>query len=231
MSNSRRATRQGSDRQMLREREIVNAARLVFESTGYDSASMADIAARAGIVEGTVYLYFDSKKDLMHRVVAEWYESLIASVSEGLARITGVRARLRFCILRHLRVYVENTGLANLLIRELRRDTKYYETEIYSLNKRYTAFVTADILEGIKQGELNPDIAPEIVRDLIFGGIEHCAYRILSGRGGLDIDLAADRILGTLWAGIAAPKNASQTALEDRIARLEKMMIANSEKS
>ncbi|MCR6732694.1 MAG: TetR/AcrR family transcriptional regulator [Afipia sp.] len=229
--SSRRTAKQGSNRQVLREREIINAARLVFESTGFDSASMADIAARAGIVEGTVYLYFDSKKELMHRVVAEWYEGLIASVSNGLARVSGVRGRIRFCILRHLRVYVEDTGLANLMIRELRRDKKFYETEIYSLNKRYAAFMTAEILEGIKQGELNSDIAPDVVRDLIFGGIEHYAYRILSGRGGLDIDLAADRILGTLWAGIAAPKNTSQIALEDRIARLERMTLANSEKS
>jgi len=231
MTTSRRATKRSPNRQLLREREIVNAARLVFETAGYDNASMAEIAARAGIVEGTVYLYFDSKKDLMHRVIAEWYEGLIASVSEGLTRVVGVRARLRFCILRHLRVYVEDTGLANLMIRELRRDRKFYETEVYSLNKRYAAFVTAEILDGIQQGELSPDIVPEIVRDLIFGGIEHCAYRILSGRGGLDIDLVADRILGTLWPGIAAQKDASLTSIEDRIARLEKLVVASGEDS
>jgi AcrR family transcriptional regulator len=192
-------------RTVARKRSILQAARQAFEAKGYDEVSMAEIAAGAGIVEGTIYVYYESKKHLMHCVVADWYAKLIDDVAQGLANISGTQARLRFCILRHLRVYAENTGLASLVIRELRRDRSYYETEVYELNRKYTAFVSGILKSAVEAGEVSPELPTSLIRDLIFGGMEHACSVILSGRGQLDLERTADQLLATIWSGIALP--------------------------
>lgn len=194
-----------SARTAARKRSILEAARQAFETKGYDEVSMSEIAAGAGIVEGTIYVYFESKNHLMHCVVGDWYARLIKDVSQGLANIAGTRARLRFCILRHLRVYAETPGFAGLIIRELRRDRSYYETEVYELNRQYTAFVTGTLKAAVDAGEVTPSLPVGLIRDLIFGGIEHACGVILSGRGQLDLEQTADQILAAIWSGIALP--------------------------
>jgi len=45
-----------------REQDILDAAHAVFEERGYEAAAVSEIADRAGVVEGTVYKYFESKR-------------------------------------------------------------------------------------------------------------------------------------------------------------------------
>lgn len=217
MSTRAKAKPSASQRLAAREKEIIAAATLAFGTRPYDEVSMSDIGDAVGIVEGTIYRYFESKHHLVQRVVAEWYAEMYEDLAAALARLDGTRTRLRFCIHRHLRVYVENTGLSNLMIRDLRRDRNYYETKVHELNRKYALFVTQTLQHGVSSGELKKDTPIRVVRDLIFGGIEHVAERVLSGRGGIDIEAVTDDILNVLWAGIAVDSNGL-----DRIAMVER---------
>ncbi|MBC7052010.1 helix-turn-helix transcriptional regulator, partial [Salmonella enterica subsp. enterica serovar Enteritidis] len=76
--------------------DIMSAARAVFAEHGYDDASVAEIAARAGVVEGSVYRYFEHKRALLVKVVEDWYEEMLADYDEHLAMIEGTWNRLRF---------------------------------------------------------------------------------------------------------------------------------------
>jgi AcrR family transcriptional regulator len=63
-----------------RDAEILDAARTVFEERGFEAASIAGIARRAHVAEGTIYLYSATKRDLLLKVVRRWYEGLIAEI-------------------------------------------------------------------------------------------------------------------------------------------------------
>src|SRR6266436_9406908 len=52
-------------------RQIMDGARAVFLDQGFDAASMGEIARRAGVSKGTLYVYFDSKELLFEAIVAE----------------------------------------------------------------------------------------------------------------------------------------------------------------
>lgn len=59
-----------------RVRDILNAAREVFEARGYEKATVAEIASRVGIVEGTVFSYFPSKRVLVLKVMEQFYHQI-----------------------------------------------------------------------------------------------------------------------------------------------------------
>jgi Bacterial regulatory proteins, tetR family len=58
-----------------REEDILIAARAVFEERGFDAASVAEIARRSHVAEGTIYLYSATKREVLQEVVESWYES------------------------------------------------------------------------------------------------------------------------------------------------------------
>lgn len=181
---------------------ILAAAQQTFASVGYEAATIAEVAERVGVVEGNIYRYFRSKRELLTRVVSDWYEKTIAELERECAAIGSVRSRLRFLISSHLRALRDDPGLMRLIIRELRTDDQEYQAVIGDLNRRYSAFLRRTIEEGVAKGELRPDTPVRLVRDMIFGCIEHHAWRYLSGEGELDVETLADQILAVVLGGV-----------------------------
>jgi AcrR family transcriptional regulator len=219
----RRADRRG---------EILEAAREVFSEKGYEGTSMAEIAARVGIVEGAIYKHFPSKRDLLFEGVRAFYAPLIESTREQLAAIRGTRNRLRFVIWRQLKAFVEEPGVCRLIIEEIRPKNDYNESVVRELNRKATSAVLGIIQEGIEQGELRADISPATVRDVIYGGIEHLAWKALTGRGPLEVDRLADELTELILRGAevrcdAEPTEAAAIArLEAQVERLERALDA-----
>lgn len=198
---------------------ILAAAQQTFASVGYEAATIAEVAERVGVVEGNIYRYFRSKRELLARVVSDWYEKTIADLERECTAIDSVRSRLRFLISSHLRALRDDPGLMRLIIRELRTDDQEYQAVIGDLNRRYSAFLRRTIEEGVAKGELRPDTPVRLVRDMIFGCIEHHAWRYLSGEGTLDVETLADQILAVVLGGVGA--RAAADGADERLRRLD----------
>ena len=67
-------------RKEARPREILRAALDVFTERGFTASRLDEVAARAGIGKGTLYLYFPSKEELFKAVVRDFFPSLDATV-------------------------------------------------------------------------------------------------------------------------------------------------------
>lgn len=210
-----------------RQQDILAAARAVFCERGYAEAGVAEIAARARVVEGTLYKYFESKRVLLERVLETWYEGLLADYTRHLPGIRGTQARLRYIVWRHLRTVRDDTPLARLVFLEVRAHDDYPASPLYALNRRYTGLLGDVLSEGMAAGELRADVPARVVRDMVYGGLEHLSWRHLTGRGRLDIDREADDMLRLLWSGIASPPAscapAADAPLEAQLRRLERV--------
>lgn len=217
-----------------RVRDILDAARHVFTHQGYDAAAVSDIAARCGVAQGTVYKYFDSKRELLLKVLADWYDEMFGDTTRELRALEGTRPKLRYLIGRHLRTIRDNPALSALMFVEVRSQPGYVGSELHALNRRYTSMLTRVLEDGVALGDLRADTPVRAIRDLLYGGIEHLAWRYLSGRGGLDVDASTEQVLAMLWGGIAAPDAASRArdatdagllrvvaGLAERVERLE----------
>jgi TetR/AcrR family fatty acid metabolism transcriptional regulator len=186
-----------------RQEDILVAARAVFEENGFDAASVAEIARRSRVAEGTIYLYSATKRELLQKVVARWYEGLIAEIERGLAERVGAEARLRYFAERHFRLHAEDAAIGRLMVRELRTAPDYPASGLHELNRRYTRLFTAIIRAGVASGEIHAGVRPDVARDMFFGALEHL------GMGGMGRARRGDGALAffvLFWRAIAGGK-------------------------
>jgi TetR/AcrR family transcriptional regulator, fatty acid metabolism regulator protein len=218
----------GSRRQVNRlpaERRILDimlAARTVFTENGYNDALISDIAERAGVVEGSIYRFFTNKRDLLVRVVEHWYEEMLARDDEQFASVRGTWNQIRFIVHHHLMTIRREPALSRLVFQELRPDPGYRKTRLFQLNQAYTHRILDVIKTATAQGELESDISPSLVRDMIYGCVEHRTWAFLRNEGDFEIDQTADGIADIIYRGLAARKVASD-AVGGALTRLEKI--------
>jgi len=203
--------------------DIMAAARDVFREKGYEDALLSDIAVRANVVEGSIYRYFDNKRDLLVKVIEDWYETMLANYDKQLSGISGTRNRLRFMIWRHLATIHEDPALCQLMFMFLRTGTDYSATGVYELNRQYTRRTLDIIKEGIEADELRSDVSLRLVRDMIYGCIEHRTWAYLRHEGEFDPDETADAIVDLVLAGLQKPRSAAMTSPDaDLASRMER---------
>lgn len=191
-------------RQRDRHDAILQAAVAVFGERGYEAASIGEIARRAGVSDGLVYRYFENKRDLLGSVLTQFYERTMADIERVVAEEHGFKAELRALVGRHLEAFVEDTALCRLFISEVRVSTDYVGSAVQALNRRYTTILMRIVERGIAAGEVEQGTDLRLVRDLLFGAIEHIAWRhVVRGRR-LDVDGVADRLVEMVLGGIAA---------------------------
>jgi AcrR family transcriptional regulator len=215
-----------SERRRKRAGEILAAAREVFLEKGVERTSVSEIAGRVGIVEGSVFGYFPTKRDLLHEVLRELYEPLIREVGDGYARLHGLRARLRFIVWRHVRVYVETPGLARLVLHEVRTGPEYASSGLHALHVRYTQYVRLALDDAVRDGELPAAADLEMLRSMLYGGLEHLMWPVLHGRHRIDVDAVADRYTDLMLKGLQPARERGADDVEARLARLEALVGA-----
>jgi hypothetical protein len=93
---------------------------------------------------------------------------------------------------------------------------------IYELNRRIAAQVMDVVEDGVKRGELRSDIPLKLIRDMIFGAIEHQTWAYLRGEGDFSVDDSADGITDIVYRGIARLPPPSAARIDDTLARIER---------
>ena len=146
-------------RKDARPEELVAAALEVFVERGYEGTTLADVARRAGVTKGTIYLYFENKEALFKAVVRETIVPVIAQ-GEALARsFTGCARDLLEQLVREYWRLVGETALAGipkLMMAEAATFpelTRFYYDEVVVRGQRLMAGV---IERGVKNGEFRP---------------------------------------------------------------------------
>ncbi len=184
--------------------EILDAAREVFCEKGYEQTAVAEIALHIGVVEGTVYKYFASKRELLLKVLEHWYEEMFGDYARDLATARNSRERLRLLVWRHLRSIRDYPLLCRLMFREVRSEADYHGSGLHQLNRQYTELLVQVLDEGQRSGEIRRDVPLPLLRDMVYGAIEHHTWNYVCGRGALDIDRIAEQMTAMLCEGISS---------------------------
>jgi TetR/AcrR family transcriptional regulator, fatty acid metabolism regulator protein len=182
---------------------ILAAARDAFAKNGFEGTSIADIARAAGVSDGLVYRYFANKRDLLNAVLTEFYERTMVDLESIAARDAPFEQRLHDIIHRHIEAFVLEADACRLFISEVRTAADYQGSAVQQLNRRYTSILVRIIESGIATGEVRADIEMRLVRDVIFGAIEHRTWAAVNGRP-LDIDATAKGLVELLRYGLMA---------------------------
>jgi TetR/AcrR family fatty acid metabolism transcriptional regulator len=185
---------------------ILDAAKGAFADKGFEGTSIADIARTAGISDGLVYRYFRNKRELLYEVLRKFYERILLDLESQVFKHDPFSARLETLIRRHLEVFVSDTDLCRLFISEVRTASDYEGSSIQELNRLYTSVLIRIVKNAVKTEEVRSDVNPKLLRDVIFGAIEHLAWRHVNGKGQLRVTQTARDLTIMLTSGICGAR-------------------------
>ncbi|MES2494417.1 MAG: TetR/AcrR family transcriptional regulator [Pseudomonadota bacterium] len=194
----RQVTRLSQDQRIS---DILAAAREVISVKGYEGVTMAEIAERANIVEGTVYRYFRNKDDLLMRVAEEWFTEVYADRID-ISAFSGTYNKLRYLIWHSLKTVADGPALSRYLMMEVRPRPDYKDTALYDINREYTGEIRNLFRAAIESGEFKSGVPERLLRDMVFGTIEHSTWRFLRGEGELELEELADEITMVVYRGM-----------------------------
>jgi len=200
--------------------DIMSAAKAVFTEKGYNEALISDIAERAGVVEGSIYRFFTNKRELLIRVIEHWYEEMLARDEQQFKGVRGFSNQIRFIVHHHLMSIRREPALSRLVLQELRPDPGYRNTRVFQMNQAYVHRVVDVIKAAVAAGEFRSTASPTLVRDMIYGCIEHRTWAFLRNEGDFDVEETADSITDIVCRGLASGK-ASEDPSAGVMARLE----------
>jgi AcrR family transcriptional regulator len=207
-------------RKELRRPEILGAARAILEEGGYANTTLGEIARRASVSEATVYKYFENKQDLAQQVIESWMAPLLDSLERDLPHIDSGRSKIQVLCVRHLREMNASPGLHRLVYRELRW-SDYKNSTLQRLNRRYSRILLGALSEGIGQGQLRSTADLRLLRDIVFGALEHAGWRMTFDAQKMDIDRTVAELVDQIF-GEAGAANSGAGLQENLVARFER---------
>ena len=170
-----------------KRQRILQAAVKVFARKGYHGARVSEIARRADVADGTIYLYFRNKEDILVSLFDEVMTEHLEQAREELAVVEGAPARLQAIAEHHLRVLGGNRDLAVVFQIELRQSTKFMERFTASWLQGYFALVGEVIEEGRREGSLRGELPRKLATKAFFGALDEMVTSWIIG--GKDYDL------------------------------------------
>lgn len=185
-----------------KEDAIIGASYDLFAVQGFAKTTMSEIARRARVAEGTLYLYFNNKEALARAVLAVFYDRLTAAAQSGVEKCNTTALRLEFLARHHLENIIKERRLLELISTADRNPENYEGSDIYKMNRAYVAVFDGVIRDGVWRGDIAEDQPLWIVRDIFFGSLEYAMRTILMKRriNAKDLDQAVSSLVSLLVA-------------------------------
>ena len=184
---------------------ILKAAVKVFARAGFHATRVSEVAKAAGVADGTIYLYFKSKEELLVSLFEDRVEKLLAFMREELPKQPNAPARLRAVIDMQLGLLEGERELAEVITVILRQSTRLMKE---FAAPRFTAYLDAIariVSEGQASGDFRKDVSPHVAARAVFGALDGVTMTWALGKadpGGLS--RAATQISTVLLAGLEA---------------------------
>src|SRR5262245_6506173 len=105
--------------------QIIDAAIRVFARKGYFNSRVSDIAREAGIAAGTIYLYFDTKEDILITLFRERMAAFVSTLWLAIASEADAVAKVRRLVHLHFEILEQHPQLAEVVQVELRQGEKF----------------------------------------------------------------------------------------------------------
>lgn len=185
---------------------ILRAAVKIFSRKGFFNSKVSEIARAAEVADGTIYLYFRNKDDLLISLFEEKMGEVVADVRRRIAVGGNALEKLRIFIENHMDLLERESGLVEVLQVELRQSTKFLKD--YTPVKFFEYLeIISDILDGGKrEGLLRPDLDVSIARRAIFGALDELSLTyILSRKPKYHPTVTAAELCRLLLEGLCVP--------------------------
>jgi TetR/AcrR family fatty acid metabolism transcriptional regulator len=183
--------------------KIISAATKVFAKKGFFTARISDIAKEAKVADGTIYLYFNNKYDILLSVFEEEVGRIVEKTDKLLSDEEDPKKMLEIYTIQHLTAMKKNKNLAEVIQIELRQTNKVIKDYRNNKFSEYIGIIANIIKKGQKIGVYKTDIKPDIAKRVYFGALDEVS-RVWNAslETHYTVEEIADQILDMFLAGI-----------------------------
>jgi len=184
---------------------ILEAAIKVFAEQGFHQATISQIAREAGVADGTIYLYFKNKEDILVNFFGYKTKQVFGRFREEVDKADNARDKLRLLIKRHLEEFQRDRNMAVLYQTETRRFSRMCEEQIREMSKLYLDLVSEIVESGQDEGLMRKDLYMGLVKRFIIGAIDEVINTWLHSGGSYDLVSMADPLVDLFIRGVGNP--------------------------
>lgn len=185
-----------------RER-ILQAAIRIFSQKGFFNSRISEIAQAAGVADGTIYLYFKNKDDLLISLFEEKMGEVVAGVKARLANGADALSRLRLFIDNHMDLLLREAGLIEVIQVELRQSNKFMKEYVPVRFLEYLDVISGILEQGKREGTFRRDLNVTLARRAIFGALDEISLAyVLSRKKKYDPASSAEEIFRIFAHGL-----------------------------
>ncbi|WP_338762567.1 TetR/AcrR family transcriptional regulator [Nocardia vulneris] len=155
-----------------RRQQIIESAYAVFVARGYEATTISDVAAHAGIGQGTVYRYFESKREILDHVVDFGIAKFVDRVQPRTllkrpASASDLLAELRSAIGRWYEMLDQEPDFVRLFLVEASAIDKELSDRLLGLELLVSTFVAHELRLGVAAGWIRADLDPEVTAHIV----------------------------------------------------------------
>ncbi|MEM6962677.1 MAG: TetR/AcrR family transcriptional regulator [Myxococcota bacterium] len=188
-----------------RERILASAIR-VFAEKGFYATRVSEIAKAAGVADGTIYLYFKNKDDVLISIFEDRLSRLLEVLREEVARESNVERQLEKIVDIQLGL-IDGRDLAEVLTVNLRQSSKLLKQYAEPRFREYLCIIANVIASGQAEGTFRKDVSPGIAARSLWGALDGLTMTwALSGTEPSNLRKAARQFLSIYLAGLKAPR-------------------------
>lgn len=202
MATARKAAKAATAKVNDKRTAILRAATRVFARNGYFNSKVADIAHEAGVADGTVYLYFKNKDDVLISLVNQMMDEFISAGRARIAKLKDPRDKIRTIARMHLESLGADRDLAIVFQVELRQSTKFMEQFSATKMAEYFGVIRQAIEDGQRQGLFRRQLNPKVVAKILFGALDEMATNWILSNKDYDLGSFADPVIDVFLNGV-----------------------------
>ncbi|KQO83746.1 TetR/AcrR family transcriptional regulator [Rhizobium sp. Leaf262] len=173
---------------------IKDAALSLFLSKGFDDTTTREIASHAGVGMGTVFVYAETKRDLLFLIVNDGLEACILEARSTIRVENSLLRNLLIILRRHYQYFAENPVLSRAALREMYFYQSGKQAERFNRTRHALRHLLIDLIsDAMEQRAIVSHEAPELIAQAVFA-IYQVDLRIWLSEDDLDIDRGTDRL-------------------------------------
>ena len=186
-----------------KHKKILQAAVKVFAEKGFYNSRVSEIAKEANVADGTIYLYFKNKDDILISLFEEEFGQIVENMRKELAEEKNPLQKIKRFAIAHLSIVIKQQELGEVLGVEVRQSSKFMKEYINKPFIEYLNLIRSIISEGQDAGLIRKDLTPGIMKRALFGALDEMArYWVLSAQKKHSISEAALQISDVFIRGM-----------------------------
>jgi TetR/AcrR family fatty acid metabolism transcriptional regulator len=199
--------------------KILRSATKVFARNGFYHSKVSEIAREADVADGTIYLYFKNKEDILISIFEESMDDILQLTREEIGTHQDALSKLRRFVHLHMTLMEKNPRLAEVIQVELRQSSKFMKEYKNVKFLEYLQFIAEVIEQGRREGLIHKEVSPAIFKRMLFGALDELALQWVLSKKRYSLSEMADQVTDIFMNGIAVrPAANGVTATDGAIA-------------